>query len=208
MKKTRPLKIYLGDLTYTTVTIATEAFPLNVGYIASYCKKLFGNDVEITLFKYIDEIDKAVNENPPDILAMSNYAWCHRIGREISKIFSKNLKYIHYPRLKHFLEVLKKSFLDFKKDRISENLPEFNEEFLKYTLLAIKETYIIEFNARSGRIPAINWKEIYSAILIGDLIGESFPLSAYFSAFWDAYRDPHGGSSLCIHNIRFNDLRN
>ena len=69
LKNKRPLKIYLGDLTYTTVTIATEAFPLNVGYIAGYCKKLFGNDIEITLFKYIDEIDKAVNENPPDILA-------------------------------------------------------------------------------------------------------------------------------------------
>ena len=44
MKKIRPLKIYLGDLTYTTVTLATEAFPLNVGFIGSYCKKLFGND--------------------------------------------------------------------------------------------------------------------------------------------------------------------
>ena len=62
MKKIRPLKIYLGDLTYTTVTLATEAFPLNVGFIGSYCKKLFGNDIEITLFKYIEDIDKAVNE--------------------------------------------------------------------------------------------------------------------------------------------------
>ena len=87
LKKTRPLKIYLGDLTYTTVTLATEAFPLNVGYIASYCKKLFGNDVEITLFKYIDEIDKAVNENPPDILGLSNYCWSHNVSYEIFKNF-------------------------------------------------------------------------------------------------------------------------
>ena len=65
------------------------------------------------------------------------------------------------------LEVLKKSFLEFKKNHISEGLPEFNEEFLRFILLAIKETYIIEFNARGGKIPAINWKEIYSAILIG-----------------------------------------
>ena len=89
MKKTRPLKIYLGDLTYTTVTLATEAFPLNVGYIASYCKKLFGNDIEITLFKYIDEIDKAVNENPPDILGLSNYCWSHNVSYEIFKICKK-----------------------------------------------------------------------------------------------------------------------
>ena len=89
MKKTSPLKIYLGDLTYTTVTLATEAFPLNVGYIASYCKKLFGNDVEITLFKYIDEIDKAVNENPPDILGLSNYCWSHNVSYEIFKMCKK-----------------------------------------------------------------------------------------------------------------------
>ena len=89
MKKTRPLKIYLGDLTYTTVTLATEAFPLNVGYVASYCKKLFGNDVEITLFKYIDEIDKAVNENPPDILGLSNYCWSHNVSYEIFKMCKK-----------------------------------------------------------------------------------------------------------------------
>jgi len=89
LKKTRPLKIYLGDLTYTTVTLATEAFPLNVGYVASYCKKLFGNDVEITLFKYIDEIDKAVNENPPDILGLSNYCWSHNVSYEIFKMCKK-----------------------------------------------------------------------------------------------------------------------
>ena len=89
MKKTRPLKIYLGDLTYTTVTLATEAFPLNVGYVASYCKKLFGDDIEITLFKYIDEIDKAVNENPPDILGLSNYCWSHNVSYEIFKMCKK-----------------------------------------------------------------------------------------------------------------------
>jgi len=89
LKKTRPLKIYLGDLTYITVTLATEAFPLNVGYIASYCKKLFGDDVEITLFKYIDEIDKAVNENPPDILGLSNYCWSHNVSYEIFKMCKK-----------------------------------------------------------------------------------------------------------------------
>ena len=89
MKKTRPLKIYLGDLTYTTVTLATEAFPLNVGYVASYFIKLFGDDVEITLFKYIDEIYKAVNENPPDILGLSNYCWSHNVSYEIFKMCKK-----------------------------------------------------------------------------------------------------------------------
>tara|TARA_Y100000780_G_scaffold182348_1_gene168386 strand:- start:433 stop:585 length:153 start_codon:yes stop_codon:yes gene_type:complete len=50
------MKIFLGDLTYTTVTIATEALPINIGYIASYCTKRFGNKVDIKLFKYIEEL--------------------------------------------------------------------------------------------------------------------------------------------------------
>ena len=86
----KPLKIYLGDLTYNTVTLATEAFPLNVGFIGSYCKKLFGNDIEITLFKYIEDIDKAVNENPPDILGLSNYCWSHNVSSEIFKMCKKS----------------------------------------------------------------------------------------------------------------------
>ena len=38
------LRIYLADLTHTGLMPATEAFPLNVGLIASYCKKNFSND--------------------------------------------------------------------------------------------------------------------------------------------------------------------
>ncbi|AFS83779.1 B12-binding domain-containing radical SAM protein [Candidatus Nitrosopumilus sediminis] len=88
-----PLKIYLGDLTYDTVGLSTEVFPLNIGYIASYCKKLFGDKVEISLFKYIDELDKAINDNPPDILGLSNYAWCHQVGLEMFRILLQQNPY-------------------------------------------------------------------------------------------------------------------
>ena len=71
----KPLKIYLADLTYDTVTLATEAFPLNVGFIATYCKKQFGDNVEIKIFKYIPKLEKAIQEAPPDVLGLSNYAW-------------------------------------------------------------------------------------------------------------------------------------
>ena len=86
---TKPLLIYLGDLTYDTVTISTESFPLNVGYLASYCKKLFGDKTEIKLFKYIDKLENAINENPPDILGLSNYAWCHRISLEMFSLLKQ-----------------------------------------------------------------------------------------------------------------------
>ena len=61
MESTKKLKIYLGDMTYDTVTLSTETFPLNIGFIASYCIKKFGNNVEITLFKYIEELEDALS---------------------------------------------------------------------------------------------------------------------------------------------------
>jgi len=84
----RPLKIYLADLTYDTVTLATEAFPLNVGFIATYCKKQFGDNVEIKIFKYIPKLEKAIQEEPPDVLGLSNYCWSHNISSEMFKILS------------------------------------------------------------------------------------------------------------------------
>jgi radical SAM superfamily enzyme YgiQ (UPF0313 family) len=85
----KPLQIFLGDLTYDTVGLSTEVFPLNIGYIASYCKKNFGDDVQISLFKYIDKLEFAINENVPDIIGLSNYAWNYKIGLEMFSIVKK-----------------------------------------------------------------------------------------------------------------------
>ena len=79
----KPTKIFLGDLIYDSVGTYTGVFPLNIGYIASSCISRFGNDVDITLFKYIDDLDKAINESPPTILGLSNYAWTHNISLEL-----------------------------------------------------------------------------------------------------------------------------
>ena len=86
------LKIYLGDLTYNTIVVSTEALPINIGYIASYCKKRFGSEVEFTLFKYHQELEKAILESPPDILGLSNYVWCQNLSHEMFKIFSENIR--------------------------------------------------------------------------------------------------------------------
>ena len=69
----KPLKIFLCDLTYDTTTLSTEAFPLNVGYIASYTKQLFGDDVEISLFKYIEKLENALEISTPDIIGFSKW---------------------------------------------------------------------------------------------------------------------------------------
>ena len=54
------MKIFLCDLTYNTNRVAAESYPLNVAFIASYCLKKFGSKVDITLFKYHKDLEKAI----------------------------------------------------------------------------------------------------------------------------------------------------
>ena len=81
----RPLRIYLGDLTYTTLSLASEAFPLNIGFVAAYCQKVFGSAVELKLFKYIDQLETAIQEAPPDILGLSHYPWNRNLNLGLFK---------------------------------------------------------------------------------------------------------------------------
>ena len=82
----RPLSIYLGDLTYTTLSLATDAFPLNIGFIAAYAEKTFGKQVELRLFKYVDDLEQAIQEKAPDILGLSNYPWNFSLGLEFFRM--------------------------------------------------------------------------------------------------------------------------
>lgn len=82
----RPLSIYLGDLTYTTLSLATDAFPLNIGFIAAFAAKTFGNEIDLRLFKYIEELEQAIHEKPPDILGLSNYPWNFNLGLEVFRM--------------------------------------------------------------------------------------------------------------------------
>lgn len=82
----RRLRIYLGDLTYTTLSLATDAFPLNVGFIAAYAEKTFGKEVDLRLFKYIEDLEQAIHEKPPDILGLSNYPWNFNLGLEFFRM--------------------------------------------------------------------------------------------------------------------------
>lgn len=83
---TKPLKIYLGDLTYDTIALSTEVFPLNVGYVGAYCIQKFGQQVDVRLFKYIEDLDRTLNEDPPDILGLSNYCWNKQVGLEMFRM--------------------------------------------------------------------------------------------------------------------------
>jgi B12 binding domain len=82
----RRLRIYLGDLTYTNLSIATDAFPLNISFVAAYAKKRFGNEIDLRLFKYVEALEQAIHDVPPDILGLSNYPWNFNLGLEFFRL--------------------------------------------------------------------------------------------------------------------------
>ncbi len=66
----RPLRIALGDLSYISNENAFNLYvPLNIGYLASYAKRVFGADVAISLFK--DPAAMLDHCQPPSVLPTS-----------------------------------------------------------------------------------------------------------------------------------------
>jgi radical SAM superfamily enzyme YgiQ (UPF0313 family) len=83
------MRIFLGDLSHDTVGLATEVFPLNIGYISAYAKKVFGNSIDVRLFKYVRDLEDAIEHDPPEILGLSNYPWCHNISLALFQLLSE-----------------------------------------------------------------------------------------------------------------------
>jgi|TARA_B110001452_G_scaffold191857_1_gene161971 radical SAM superfamily enzyme YgiQ (UPF0313 family) len=82
----KPLKIYLCDLTHETVILVSDTIPLNIGYIGAYAKKIHGDKIDITLFKYAEKAIEAIKKDPPDILALSNYSWNSLLSERVAEL--------------------------------------------------------------------------------------------------------------------------
>jgi hypothetical protein len=91
------MKIYLADLGHNILTYSSDTFPLGIANIASYTNKYFeapssGSDlaksVEIRLFREPEKLKAAIDNQVPDVLGLSNYAW----NEELAYHFAGYLK--------------------------------------------------------------------------------------------------------------------
>ena len=85
----KKLRIFLGDITHDTIILVSDTIPINIGFIASYIQKLYGEKVEIELFKYPKEIISEIKKNPPDVIALSNYSWNSNLSEFIASLAKK-----------------------------------------------------------------------------------------------------------------------
>jgi len=77
--------VYNADLTHTGNGTMALTFPLGNSYIVSYAKKKLGNDFNFRIFKYTNLLYQAILEDPPHILALSNYCWNIELGYTLIK---------------------------------------------------------------------------------------------------------------------------
>lgn len=73
-EKKKRLIIYLADLDHFRFGNRFSV-PLGIGSIASYCKSIYGDAVDISLFKNPDELMEEIRQKPPDILGCSFFMW-------------------------------------------------------------------------------------------------------------------------------------
>jgi radical SAM superfamily enzyme YgiQ (UPF0313 family) len=85
----KKLRIFLGDITHDTIFLVSDTIPINIGFIASYIKKTYGNKVDITLFKYPEDIINEIKSNPPDVIGLSNYSWNSNLSEFIASLAKK-----------------------------------------------------------------------------------------------------------------------
>jgi radical SAM superfamily enzyme YgiQ (UPF0313 family) len=78
----RPIRAALGDLSYVSEADRFNLYvPLNVGFLASYARRLYGRDVEVTLFKDPVELLDHVRITRPDIVGLALYYWNSELNR-------------------------------------------------------------------------------------------------------------------------------
>lgn len=93
----KPLIIYLGDLSYfNKYTQGNLYVPLNIGYLASYAKKIFKAEIEISLFKDPVRLLENCRSKKPDLVGLSLYYW----NTNLNKITAAKIKSFYGDRVK------------------------------------------------------------------------------------------------------------
>jgi radical SAM superfamily enzyme YgiQ (UPF0313 family) len=76
------MRIFLADLGHNQITISSDVYPLGVANLATYVQAYSGLKVplEIRLFREPQDLKTALDQDSPEILGLSSYAWNHELS--------------------------------------------------------------------------------------------------------------------------------
>ncbi|MBI2800512.1 MAG: cobalamin B12-binding domain-containing protein [Gammaproteobacteria bacterium] len=66
--------------------LASDAMPLNVGYMKAVMDRDLGADCDARVFAYPDRLLSAMRQQAPDVLMLSNYTWNEQISRYFARM--------------------------------------------------------------------------------------------------------------------------
>ena len=122
MKK---FKIFLADLSHNYRPTSGNYMPYTVGLVASYAKKIYGDLLDIRLFKYPDKLYQALNNEHCDMLGCTTYVWNQNLSHwacKVAKLKNPNIiTVLGGPNFVKNTELRKEYFL--KNDYIDVRVP-------------------------------------------------------------------------------------
>jgi len=84
-------KIFFADLTHTAQGISAATFPLGVSFVVSYATKELGAEFDFKLFKFPEALERALRQDPPAMLCLSNYSWNLELAYKIATVAKENI---------------------------------------------------------------------------------------------------------------------
>jgi len=83
------MKIWMADLTYTQQTLSSDVFPAAVAGMIEYVKNSLIFEIDAKVFKFPENLSKALDTDTPDIIGFSNYIWNCNLGLSFAKIIKQ-----------------------------------------------------------------------------------------------------------------------
>ncbi len=85
------MKISLLDLNHTSCGIHTNTVPLGLGLISRYVNKMFGEEVDVKIFKNAEKVLEISKSWIPDIVGIAQYCW----NSELNLFVASHIKKIN-----------------------------------------------------------------------------------------------------------------
>lgn len=116
------MRIFLADLGHNQLTVSSDAYPLGIANLASYAaSRPSSPNVSFRLFREPQDLKAAIDEDPPDVLGLSSYAWNH----ELSLAFARYAKE-RAPRTINLLGGPNFPLTDDEQERFLRGLPDID----------------------------------------------------------------------------------
>lgn len=76
------MRIFLADLGHNQLTYSSDVYPLGVANLATYTREYLDSKypLDIKIFREPEDLKAALDDDTPDVLALSSYSWNHNLA--------------------------------------------------------------------------------------------------------------------------------